>query len=114
MTSDLKTTYANRAADLEQARDLFILLTINILAYLVGYWILGGSTLLAEGHEGESWLRPLHGPEFQVSNTVGLYSLIHEALIFCTLPLVPISALIILYSWIRLKVLGHTTGICPH
>ncbi|MBL4769888.1 MAG: hypothetical protein JKY61_01775 [Planctomycetes bacterium] len=89
------------------------LLIINILIYLIGYWVFGGSTLLAEGYEGESWLRPWNGPKVQVSNAVGLYSLIHELIIFCTLPLFPTTALVLLYQWVRLRLLRRTMALVP-
>ena len=65
--------------------------------------ILGGSALLAETHEGESWLRPLHGDEFRVSEAIGWYSVLHGASVFFTLPVLPFCALILLYEWVKLR-----------
>ncbi len=105
-TSPVKA-YSDRLRSLAAVRSIALILALNVLACWLGYLILGGSTLLAEGHEGESWLRPLHGEEFQVSEAVGWYSLLHEASVFFTLPILPFCLLGVLYEWVQLKRLGR-------
>ena len=78
---------------------------LNVALYCLGHVILGGSALLAETHEGESWLRPLYGDEFRVSEVVGWYSLLHGSSVFYSLPVIPICALVLVYEWVKLQLL---------
>ena len=82
-------------------------LLLNAVAYCLGHLILGGSALLAETHEGESWLRPWSGDEFRVSEAVGWYSLLHGLSVILTLPSIGLGALMLGYEWIQLRRLGR-------
>ena len=86
---------------------------LNVALYCLGHWILGGSALLAEGYEGESWLRPWNGDEFRVSEAVGWYSLLHGSLVFYSLPVIPICVLVLVYEWVKLQRLRrHLIALC--
>lgn len=94
---------AERERSLSFGLRLTLLLLLNIVACWLGHMILGGSALLAETHEGESYLRPLHGDEFPVSAAIGWYSFLHGASVFLTLPVIPICAVMLVYEWAQLR-----------
>lgn len=98
---------AQKLAELEQSLALgcrlALVLVLNVAAFCLGHWILGGSAILAETHEGEYFLRPLHGEEFRVSGAVGLYSFLHGASVFFTLPSIALCVVMLLYEWAKLQ-----------
>ena len=62
---------AKLESSLATGRRVTLILVLNVAAYCLGHMILGGSAVLAETHEGQSFLRPLHGDEFLVSDAIG-------------------------------------------
>jgi len=106
-------TIAERERSLSFGCRVTLLLLLNVGAYWLGHLILGGSSLLAETHEGESFLRPLHGDEFPVSNAVGWYSRLHGASVLLTLPSIAICAGMLVYEWVRLQSLRRRAAAGP-
>lgn len=102
-TQALQQRYAELLESFRIGRVVTLVFILNVVLYCLGHWILGGSALLAEGYEGESWLRPWSGDEFRVSAAVGWYSLLHGMSVFFSLPVIPISALMLAYEWAKLQ-----------
>ena len=101
-TRSIQQRYAARLQSFRSGRLVTLGFFLNVVLYCLGHMILGGSALLAEGYEGESWLRPWSGDEFQVSNAVGWYSLLHGMSVFFSLPVLAICALMTFVEWARL------------
>ena len=94
--------YENLARSVAIGRVVTLLLLANVGLYCLGHVLLGGSSLLAETHEGEHWLRPWNGDEFRVSAAVGWYSFLHGLSVFLTLPSLAIFAVMLAWEWAQL------------
>ncbi len=110
MNTDTVRAYAKRRESLQIGRLVGLAYLLNLASWWLGYLILGGSVFLAEGYEGEHWLAPLHGEEFQVSAVVGWYSLLHGLSAFLTLPCLPFVAVLLFYEWLQVERLGRRYG----
>ncbi len=104
-TRELQELHAKRYQSFRTGRVVTLVFLMNVALYCLGHWILGGSALLAEGYEGESWLRPWSGDEFRVSTAVGWYSLLHGMIVFFSLPSTALCLLMLAHEWVRLQLL---------
>ena len=102
-TRSIQERHAKLLQSFRSGRVVTLVFFLNVALYCLGHLILGGSALLAETHEGESWLRPWSGDEFRVSEAVGWYSLLHGMSVFFSLPSLVICALMLCYEWVRLQ-----------
>ena len=100
---ELHKRHAELLRSLRTGRIVTLVLLSNMAAFCLGYWILGGTELLSETREGESWLKPLHGEAFQVSNAVGWYSLLHGISVVLTVPSLALCLVMLAWEWAQLR-----------